>query len=54
MERGGERVEVRDPASGRALTAGRVLGLSPTGALRLATDAGERAVYAGEVTLAAP
>ena len=48
----GGAVEVRDPVSGRAVAAGRVLGLGPDGALRLATDAGERSVYAGEVTLA--
>ena len=44
-------IEVREPASGRVVAVGCVLGLAPDGALRLATDAGERAVYAGEVTL---
>ena len=43
-----------DPASGRAVAEGRVLGLAPDGGLRLATDVGERTVHAGEVTLAAP
>ncbi len=47
-------VEVRDPASGALVAAGRVLGLSPSGALRLLTAGGERAVYAGEVTLSTP
>ncbi|WP_412060464.1 biotin--[acetyl-CoA-carboxylase] ligase [Rubrivirga sp. IMCC45206] len=50
MESIGETVTVREPSSGGALR-GTVLGLAPDGALRLATAAGERAVYAGEVTL---
>ena len=50
LERGA--VGVRDPGSGRTVAAGRVLGLAPDGALRLATDGGERTVHAGEVTLA--
>ena len=54
LERVGEAIEVRDPASGALVAAGRVLGLAPSGALRLATAGGERTVYAGEVTLAAP
>lgn len=54
MEGVGEPVTVRDPTSGDPIVTGRVLGLAPTGALRLATDAGERTVYAGEVTLAGP
>jgi hypothetical protein len=39
---------------GRGALVGRVLGLAPDGALRLATAEGERAVHAGEVTLAPP
>ena len=50
----GETVTVRDPASGRVVAEGRALSLAPNGALRLATDAGEHAVVAGEVTLAPP
>lgn len=50
LESVGETVTVRDPAGGGAVS-GTVLGLAPDGALRLATEAGERAVYAGEVTL---
>ena len=48
----GGPVTVRDPATGAPLAAGRVLGLGPDGALRLAADGGERSLYAGEVTLA--
>ena len=47
----GEPVTVRDPASRVAVASGTVVGLAGDGALRLATDAGERSVYAGEVTL---
>ena len=54
MEGGGGRVAVRDPSSGRVVAEGRVLGLAPGGALRLATEAGEVEVVAGEVTLATP
>ncbi|PAP78242.1 biotin--[acetyl-CoA-carboxylase] ligase [Rubrivirga marina] len=54
LERVGDAIEVRDPGSGALVVAGRVLGLAPTGALRLLTPGGERDVYAGEVTLAAP
>ena len=54
LERVGDEIEIRDPASGALIAAGRVLGLAPTGALRLQTRDGERAVYAGEVTLATP
>ncbi|WP_412068351.1 biotin--[acetyl-CoA-carboxylase] ligase [Rubrivirga sp. IMCC43871] len=50
MESIGETVTVREPSGSGALT-GTVLGLAPDGALRLATDTGARAVYAGEVTL---
>ena len=52
LEGVGEPVVVRDPGSGAVLAAGRALGLAPDGALRVETDAGERAVYAGEATLA--
>lgn len=54
LERTDGSVEVRDPASGALVAAGPVLGLAPTGALRLQTAGGERTVYAGEVTLSAP
>ncbi len=47
----GEPVTVRDPASRTAVASGTVVGLARDGALQLATDAGERAIYAGEVTL---
>lgn len=50
----GERIDVRDPVTGRVSVSGHVLGLATDGALRLATDAGERHVHAGEVTLATP
>ncbi len=52
MEGVGEPVAVRDPATGRVVAEGRVLGLAPTGALRVATEDGEVAVVAGDVTLA--
>jgi len=54
MEGLGSTVDVRDPATGQPLHRGIVLGLAPDGALRLAAEAGEVAVYAGEVTLAPP
>ena len=53
MEAVGTAVAVQDPGSGRTLHRGTVLGLAPDGALRLATAAGETAIYAGEVTLGA-
>lgn len=49
----GREVTVRDPSTGNVLAQGTALGLAPSGALRLATAAGERAVSAGEVTLGA-
>lgn len=52
LEGVGETVTVGFPASSRLPSRGRVLGLAPDGALRLATEAGEVAVHAGEVTLA--
>lgn len=52
LEGVGEIVAVRNPATGRVVARGRVIGLAPDGALRLAADDGERTVYAGEVTLA--
>ena len=51
MEGLGQAMTVRDPATGAALASGRALGLAEDGALRLATAAGEQAVYAGETTL---
>jgi len=54
MERFGAEIDVRDPSRERLIVRGRVLGLASDGALRLATDAGETTVHAGEVTLAAP
>ena len=54
MDGVGGAVAVRDPATGRTVATGRVMGLAPDGGLRLATEAGERTVHAGEVTLAAP
>ena len=54
MEGVGEPVRVAFPGVERPALEGRVLGLGPDGALRLATAEGERAVRAGEVTLAAP
>ncbi|WP_420455232.1 biotin--[acetyl-CoA-carboxylase] ligase [Rubrivirga sp.] len=47
----GDPVAVRD-VGGRVVAEGRVLGLAPTGALRVVTEAGEVAVVAGDVTLA--
>ena len=51
LEGVGQRVTVREHATGAALVEGRALGLAADGALRVGTDAGERAVYAGEATL---
>lgn len=51
MEGIGHTVTVRDPVTGTVLADGRALGLAADGALRVSTDAGERAVYAGEATL---
>lgn len=51
LERPDGPVEVRDPATGRRVARGVVLGLAPDGALRLEAEAGETSVYAGEVTL---
>ena len=52
LEQRGDEVAVGFPGTDRAPVEGRVVGLAPTGALRLATDAGEVALHAGEVTLA--
>ncbi|MDT7856164.1 biotin--[acetyl-CoA-carboxylase] ligase [Rubrivirga sp. S365] len=54
LEQRGETVAVGFPGTDRPPVEGRVVGLAPTGALRLATDAGEVALHAGEVTLAVP
>ena len=48
----GETRTVRFPGTDRPALSGTVVGLATDGALRLATDAGERTVHAGEVTLA--
>ena len=47
----GDARTVRFPGTDRPALSGTVVGLAPDGALRLATDAGERVVHAGEVTL---
>lgn len=52
LEQRGEAVAVGFPGTDRPPVEGRVVGLAPTGALRLATGTGERAFHAGEVTLA--
>ena len=52
LERRGDDVAVGFPGTDRAPVEGRVLGLTPTGALRLETASGEVALHAGEVTLA--
>lgn len=49
----GSHVEVGFPGTERAPLAGTVLGIGANGALRLATDAGEVAVHAGETTVLA-
>ena len=54
LERPKAPVAVRDPATGRTTSRGRIVGLAPDGGLRLETTDGERVAYAGEVTLAAP
>lgn len=48
----GERVAVTFPGTDRPAVAGTLTGLAPDGALVVATDAGDVAVYAGETTLA--
>jgi biotin-(acetyl-CoA carboxylase) ligase len=45
----GEAVQVREPGGGAY--EGRVIGVDPDGALRLASASGERRVLAGEITL---
>jgi biotin-(acetyl-CoA carboxylase) ligase len=48
---GGEAVRVAEAGGG--VLEGRVVGVDPDGALRLALSGGERRVLAGEVTLSA-
>ncbi len=52
LEHVGQAVTVRDPGTGRVVARGAVLGLAPSGALRLGTEVGTVEVVAGEVTLA--
>jgi BirA family biotin operon repressor/biotin-[acetyl-CoA-carboxylase] ligase len=51
MDRMNEAVTLRFTGSDRTVT-GRVLGITPAGALRLETSDGETVVHAGEVTTA--
>jgi BirA family biotin operon repressor/biotin-[acetyl-CoA-carboxylase] ligase len=50
----GRAVTVRSPNTTRPDIDGLIRGVAPDGALRLETSDGERRLYAGEVTLAAP
>jgi BirA family biotin operon repressor/biotin-[acetyl-CoA-carboxylase] ligase len=50
----GTRARVAFPGGARAPLEGILLGIDPTGALRLGTSKGERLLHAGEVTLTSP